>query len=70
VDLVLRTKGKLNPIEIKVSPLSSYRSLERALEDLKVKKGYAVTATQEQFNATKAVTVLPLEKFLQLAPKW
>jgi len=70
VDLVLRTKGKLIPIEIKVSPPSSYRSLERALEDLKVKKGYVVTATKEQFSPTKAVTVLPLEKFLQLAPKW
>ncbi|MBI1860832.1 MAG: ATP-binding protein [Deltaproteobacteria bacterium] len=65
VDLILKFRGKLIPVEIKVSPPSSVRSLELAMRDLKAKTGFVVTAESDRVAFSRGVTVLSLTEFLQ-----
>ena len=65
VDLILKYKGKLLPIEIKITPPASMRSLENAMHDLGAKRGFIVNANGQHFMPSKGIEVLTLKSFLE-----
>lgn len=73
IDLLLRLRGKLIPIEFKlgVTPPSPAR-IERCLEQLSLPKGYVVAPAKERISLSRKVEFLGLDQLiteLRLKPK-
>jgi predicted AAA+ superfamily ATPase len=73
IDLLLRLRGRLYPIEIKlgVTPPSPVR-IERCMEQLSLPKGYVVAPTKERLSLSRKVEFLGLDRLiaeLRLEPK-
>lgn len=66
VDLILRLRGKLHPIEIKlgVTPPST-RSLETCMSDLGLRRGWVVTLAHERLQLRRGITMLGLKELLE-----
>jgi uncharacterized protein len=67
IDLLLRVRGSLVPIEIKlgVTPPSPSR-LERCMDQLSLRRGYVVAPVEERKALSKKVDVMPLSELIDV----
>ena len=66
VDLVLRLRGRLVPIEIKlgVTPPAT-RGLERCMQDLEAPRGWIVNLSREPLEIARGIWTAGLREFLE-----
>lgn len=67
IDLILEKGLKKVAVEFKVSTAPKLgRGFYRALEDLKIEKGYIIAPVDSSYPLNEKVTVIPLDGFLEL----